>query len=320
MTLGKIHFFFGNETFLVDEALQKCLSPHPSIDPVFFEGDIDIKSILNTSMSTGLFSSQQLIVIKNPSFFSKNPSKTDIDLWCDLFKKPVNPDTGIIIINHGSVDQRKKIASTLKKHASFQLFEPFKDWEQEKVSHWIKQRLQAANKRIDDDALILLQSICGMSLRTCANEIETLCVFLGEESHITLNHVKQFGSEAQSSIFDCLEGLKKRDYKTVFSSIQILKNSGEDPIKFIGLLSATFRLYLQILYLHSHRHSDAQIAKETGKHPFFVKQLLYSIKKHYSVDDVSSIMIQLAEFDVNIKSGKLKPAYVFSKFPSLIRA
>ena len=101
-----------------------------------------------------------------------------------------------------------------------------------------------------------------------------------------------------------------------FEAITKLKMAGEDPIKLLGLVTFNIRFFMQLLSL-KHRSIDI-IAKELGKHPFFIKQVMGVIEKKYSLTILANIISKLAEIDVNIKSGKVNPRLLFSLAPALI--
>ena len=314
--LGKGYFFYGSESFLINEHIQAIKSKLPNANCCYFDSDVDFNEVLNATQSTGLFASETLIVIKNPIWLKNKLSDALTKKWIDLFKSSLSEQTCMIIANYSSVDMRKKIPACLKKSFETKLLEPFKDWEQDKFLNWISTRIKKKNKSIASDALEMLATISANSLEQCAGEIETLSVFISDKPHIELADIKAFCTQEQATLYDFSESIKNRNYSQCYTLLQHLKKAGEEPIKLLGLVAANFRLYLQVLSLaHLGEHA---IAKRLGKHPFFVKQILNSIKRKYSVHDVSEIIKQLATFDFEIKSGQKKPDFLFHKLALVV--
>ncbi len=319
MALGTLYFINGDEFFLIDEAVSHIKQSLPDADIALFEGQINVDEVVQSTQSTGLFASQKIIHIKNFSGFSKALSDADQGAWISFFSTPVPADCCVIVVHYGSVDKRKKLASTLKKHAVFQQHAAFKDWEQEKITGWLQQRFRKKGKTVYDDALFLFQQTGGPSLRQYAAELETLCTFLGDEvTQISLSHVKACCSPQQSTIYEFTEAIKQRNYPQIYMRCQQLLALGEDPIKLLGLLGASYRMYVQLLYLHQKGKTPDQMAKLMGRHPFFIKQLLGEVRKRYALSDVSMIMQNLATYDIHIKSGVEKARYIMDRLPVML--
>lgn len=314
--LGKGYFFYGNESFLINEHLNAIKRALPAANACYFENDFEFNDVLQATQSTGLFATESLIIIKNPIWLKNKLSESLTKKWVELFKSEISAQTCIVVVQYSSVDMRKKIPATLKKSFETKVLEPFKDWEQDKLINWIRNRIKTKDKKITQDALEMLATISGNSLEQCASEIETLCVFIASKDTIEIQDIKSFCTQAQATIYDFSESIKNRDYKSCYRLLQLLKKSGEEPIKLLGLVASNFRLYLQVLALkHLGEH---QMAKKLGKHPFFIKQVLRSIDKKYSLAEVSAIIQKLATYDYEIKSGIKKSDFLFFKIPLLI--
>lgn len=314
--LGKGYFFYGTESFLINEHIHSIKASLPNANCSNFSSDIEFNDVLQATQTTGLFASESLIIIKNPIWLKNKLSDALTKKWVDLFKSSISEQTCIIIANFSSVDMRKKIPATLKKVFQTKQLEPFKDWEQDKLLSWISNRIKQKQKTIDGDALEMLATISANSLEQCAGEIETLCVFTANKSQIELNDIKAFCTQEQATLYDFSESIKQRNYKQCYILLQRLKKSGEEPIKLLGLVAANFRLYLQILSLKN--LGENAIAKRLGKHPFFIKQLLKSISTTYTIRDISKIISELATYDYEVKSGQKKPDILFQKLALII--
>jgi DNA polymerase-3 subunit delta len=313
--MPNIFFYHGEETFLVDEAVSRVKNQHQSAQCHVFENQCLLPNLIEITQATGLFASTTLVLLKNPECLTKTLSKEDTQQWLDLFKS-LPETTTLVIYSHSSVDLRKKLASTLSKTYTSQKFEPFKDWEDEKFLQWLKSRISLHKKTITPEALAMLGNISNKNLHQCANDLINIVTYMGERTEMTLEDIKAMCSTEQSTLYKLTESIKKRNYQDCFKLCQLLKTSGEEPIKLIGLLAANFRLFTQLLLLQN--QSEAQIAKTLGKHPFFIKQTLTQIKKTYTLAHLKTITQNLAKLDYEIKSGKINPSILFSAIPKTI--
>ena len=133
---GQGYFYYGSEVCLVDEAVQAVLTKYPDAERALFEDVVAINDVIQAAQSPNLFVSHTVICIKNPYFFSKSPDKDEAKAWTDFFKMSLDPSVTVIVFAYGSVDMRKKCASSLKKAYQTTCFEPFKDWEDEKSNRF----------------------------------------------------------------------------------------------------------------------------------------------------------------------------------------
>ncbi len=313
--MSQIYFFHGLENFLIDEAVNEIKTHHNNAQISFFEEECNIDTIIEKTQSTGLFATSNLIIIKNPLFLTKTIDKQDSEKWLTLFSSITEPNT-IIIYAHKNIDLRKKIGSTLSKKYQSKRFDPFKDWEDEKFMQWLKMRLSKKHVTIEPDALNMLCQISNKNLQQCANDINNIITYIGDKKNITITYIKTMCTIQQSNIYKLTESIKKRNYQDCFKIFQQLKIAGEEPIKLIGLLTANFRFFLQLLLLQN--QPQTTIAKQLGKHPFFIKQTLTEIKKTYTIEHIKPIINTLANLDYQIKSGTINPKIIFSSMPKTI--
>jgi DNA polymerase III subunit delta len=304
--MSKIQLFFGAEQFLVEEASHTHLNSLPGDDAVF-EGQFEWQALQDALNLSSLFSSQKKILLKNPWFFSKALSKSDTTRLTEALSSMSNSEHPVVIVNYGTIDQRKKPFKLLKASATINQFDPYKDWELEKVQSWLGQRAKKQALNLDSDAVWALTEHCGTHLRQLAGELDKLAVYVGERKTITLSDVKAVCLGPQGSIFEFTESLKKRDLKLVLKHLNRLFSHSEDPIKLMGLITASIRLYLQLLTGLGQGHTNQSLGKALGKHPFFLQQLIPDVKKHYNVEDLKRALNSLADCDLSIKSGKMAP-------------
>lgn len=305
--MGTITVVFGEESFSVEEHIDGLLKHYPSSDRETFEGMFDLEAVIQSLSTSSLFATNKIVILKNPWFFSKAPTDAQLNVFAQFIDAAQASDFPCLIYQLGSVDQRKKAVTQLKKKSSFHVYNPFKDWEQDKVLDWIKSRAKQCGKSMDHDAALALEEIGGTNLRQLAGELEKCSVYVGEAPNITRADISALCAPATTSIFEFNEAMKKRQTSTCLKALHRLLSHGEDPIRLSGLIVSNLRLYTQLIALSESGKSVNDIAKEIGKNAFFLKNILPDIKRHYSLNDLKSAYRQFAECDYAIKSGKMKP-------------
>lgn len=318
MTKSQLTVLHGDESFLIDNHVLSIQKQQPQATTHLFQDHFEWADFMQATQSTGLFATESIILIKNPWFFSKKITDNDSDRLIQIIEHCTDPGIHIIICEYGNLDQRKKLITQLKKIGQFYKYETFKDWEQDKFKAWIKQHLNSLGKTISPEALQVACDLLPTSLRAAASECTTLCTYIGERKTIETSDIKAIANDQQLSVYQFLERLKKRHFKDVYESMQHLQETGEDPIRLMGLLFATIRQYIQLLAAQQQGITPENLAKQIGKNPYFLKLLLNDIKKNYTLNIASNIYKECATLDYQIKSGQIKADFVFKRLPLII--
>ncbi len=304
--MAALDFIFGEELFLIDEHVQKFRQAASEVR--IFEGKFPLSDLSDAIFHLSLFSSSLSIFILNPWFLVDTPTDEEIQALQTLFQEAKSEPYPILLACTKKIDQRKKMTAWLKKTASNALeFKSFKDWEQEKLVSWIHQRAAHYGKKIESSAAVVLQQLEGTDLSRLSAELDKASLYVGNVQAITLSDILTVSSGASGQIFQFTEALKVRDLKAALQGTLRLLDSNEEPIKLLGMLGATVRLYLPLRAGLDQKIPLPQLAQTLGKNPYFLKQLAPSIQTHFTVPLLKAILTRLCDLDVQIKSGQIPP-------------
>ncbi|MGE4170457.1 MAG: DNA polymerase III subunit delta [Candidatus Margulisiibacteriota bacterium] len=309
-----VHFIFGEETFLVEEAFQAVCRAYPKADKLVFEGKFDVEKLVQSALGLSLFSPQKLLILKSPFFLNGTVSDSEQKRLEAFFQDAQQSPNAVVIVVPGTLDQRRKWVQFLKKNAKVQDCIPFKDWEQAKVMQWMVDRLKSRGKTIAQEALFMLEQMGGTQLSHLASELDKVLVYSGTAVHITAQDVQAVCSPAGSSLYRLSEAMKKKQVPHMLAALQRLLEDGEEPIRLLGYFATQIRFYLQLLDLHQARKSPQEMAQLLGKNPFFIQKMLPDIAKAYTIDTLKKRYKQLHETDLLIKTGRCNPKYGLELF------
>ncbi|MFC1753341.1 DNA polymerase III subunit delta [Thermoproteota archaeon] len=306
--MGQVQFFYGEEGFLIEEAVQAVSQKYDANSKELFQEKFELSGLSNAVSMVSLFSQSKVILIKNPWFLTETLNDKEFNILKTILEACINSANVMVIYMIGKkIDQRRKAVTYMKKNAETQEFQSFKDWEQNKVMEWIKQRVTSIGKRIGREALFAIEELGGTNLRYLAGEINKLATYTGNRAEITREDIAAVSAGANASIFQFSEALRIRDKKKVMSAVNKLFANNEDPIRLMGLVVSNIRLYYQILEL-LHQKADTQsMGRELAKNPYYLQKLIPDIRKHYTIDSLKQAFIMLNNRDFEIKTGKLKP-------------
>ncbi|MCP4050464.1 MAG: DNA polymerase III subunit delta [bacterium] len=301
-----IYFIFGEDSFLVEEHVRGLINKFGLLEKEQFRGRFDINDLFAAASTGSLFSQGKLILIRSPWFINEAVSDADVKRLQSIFNDTCDSSNIIIVYQkEKKFDQRKKLASYLKKNAETVEFKAFKDWEQDKVMYWIKQRITSSGKKIDQDALVAMAQAEGTNLMQISTEIEKLLVFIGDKNSIILEDVQAVSVSINTSIYELNEAMKISDFKNIMKNILHLLNNNEPPVKILALITANIRLYYQILLLTAQNKNSYAIAKILKKNSYFIEKTAQVIKNNFSVSKLEYAFQKLQQTDINIKSGRI---------------
>lgn len=301
------YFFYGEEGFLVEEATASLRKERSDLEWEFFPQDGRWTELTDKLSGVSLFGTSSGIIVSSPWFF-KTTQDNDPNLLQHCLSALVNsPHVLVIQLAGKAPDKRKKIYKTLSKEAVTREFAPFKDWEQDKVRSWINDRIQHTGKSISREALSALEDLGGTNLRHLSTEIEKLAVYAIDKPEISLGDVQAVCSSVSSGVYKFSEALKRRQLKEALLSLSQLLKDGDDPIRLLGLVTSSFRLYLQLSLALKGRASFETIGSKLRKNPYYLKMLWKDLQGNYSVRELEEAMVDFSELDYRLKTGQVKP-------------
>lgn len=303
-----LYFIYGDESFSIEEEIRAVKARFPHFQPEEFSGKFELKELMDAVNTMGLFSQGKLLFLKNPWLLTETLTDTDFKAFQEIcIAAQTNQVVMIMASLDQTVDQRKKQITFLKKSAVCKEFKSFKDWEQDKVLQWIRQRITAKGKKIDQDALIMLEQTGGTNLRHLDREIEKLITYVREKPVITEADIQAVTVGSGGTTFQFNEAMKSRQLRETMAFLEDLFENGEDPIRLFGLVAANLRLYFQLLSMAKEKRSMADIARALGKNEYYLSKVYQSVRQHYSLEGLAASYHALQQKDLEIKTGKLAP-------------
>jgi DNA polymerase-3 subunit delta len=308
MSTPFLYLVYGEETFLAEEYVARIRGQFPGYQETVLKDQVSTETIQMNVMGIDLFCPAKFLLIKDLAVLSATAAVEDVGSWVDTFRMAAQgPNVVVIWMQTKRPDMRKKLCSELKKIAQVQECVSFKDWEQDKVMQWVSGRFRSIGKTISHDALVAIEQAGGVNLRHLSGMVDMLSVYVGERDTVAIQDVLAVSGGGQASVYLLTEAFRERKSPQVMLMLSRLLESGEEPIRLLGLFVATIRLYYQLLVLDARRTSTQQMGQILGKSPYFLQRLLVSVKRHYKTEDMVRAFGVFAALDLAIKTGKVKP-------------
>ncbi len=206
-------------------------------------------------------------------FLIKEADRLRGEVWDALlsYLEDPCPTTCLILMAH-KLDQRSRPFRSLQRCATLLRF-PTPG--QGSLERWLQERARRQGKLLTPEAQLLLLNLQGDELLRLAQEIDKLCLAVGERRRIEAGDVVAVVGEARMrEIFELTAQVGRRDVVGALTCLRRLLEGGEEPLQVLGMLARQVRLLLKAKELLLESASPAEISRALGVPPPFLPELL----------------------------------------------
>jgi len=302
-----LYLFFGEETLLIDE-ITRMLVDHAveeatksfNLD-VVYGSDVSGKDIAGMASSFPMMGERRVVLVRE---FDKTVNKESL---LPYFERP--SASTVLALLSVKPDFRNKVFKTLKDVATIG---EFRQLYENEVPAWVVKRVQRMDKKITPDAAQLIHTYVGRSLRDIQNEIEKLCIYIGEKTTIESDDVNRVvGLSRQFNIFELQKTIGQQKLAHAVGILEKMLQAGESPIGIVVMLTRYFQKLWLAQELLSQRQTEYEVAASLGMSPIFVKELTNAAQR-YSSTHVQYCFFRLKEADAALKSSGMEARTVMT--------
>jgi DNA polymerase-3 subunit delta len=288
----------GEEPYYIDRISQEIIDVAiPTQDRDFnqmilYGNDVKSIDIVEAARKFPMFSSRQLIVVKEAQHLDK------LDSFVTYLNSPMPTTVLVLSFTNKSVDKRSQLyKKALEKGVVFESLPLTVDM----IYPWIESYLKSRHMQIDPNAAMLLAEYCGTELRKLAHELEKLITWhTGKSNLIDLKSIElNVGISREFSVFELTHALSFRDLKKALS---IARHLGRSPKQYPLILtySAIFMHFSRVLKLHGYNMSQVKPTPKPfaflGVNPYFMSEYLEASKRYSLIDCIRAVSI-IRDFD-----------------------
>ncbi|MBI1805121.1 MAG: DNA polymerase III subunit delta [Ignavibacteriae bacterium] len=295
---GPLYLFFGEENLLIDETVE-LLVEHALDETtrsfnlnIVYGGEVTGADIVAMASSFPMTGERRVVVVRE---FDKVLNK---DILLSYLEHP-SLSTSLVLVSV-KPDFRNKVFKILKDDATVGEFRQLYESE---VPEWVSKRAQRMGKKITPDAAQLVHAYVGRSLREIHNEIEKLCIYVGQKPIIDAGDVSSVvGLSRQFNIFELQKAVGQQQLPRAVEILENMLRSGESPIGIVVMMARYFQKLWLVQELLSQKQSEYQLSAAVGVSPVFIKEYM-SAARRYSSLQLRQCFIRLTEADEALKSS-----------------
>jgi DNA polymerase-3 subunit delta len=260
-----------------------------------------LDELMATLTESSLFSSQKMVVVKNPFFLmAKVPQK---------YKKKIEKLTKIIehlddledivifVANYEKIDRRKKVSKFLLEHVNV-VETSLKPYE---VSGVIKAISKEEGYQITNMALQILMQRSDQVLDAALSNYLKLKNIVGEDKKITETLINEnIDRSLSENIFEILTAAFNKNYQEATQRLDDHLRDGASAIQLLTIFESQIEFLTCVKVLQNRRWSKDQITKELKVNPYRVK---LAMENKVSLNKLASLLKQAIELDFRYKNG-----------------
>jgi DNA polymerase-3 subunit delta len=310
--LKPVYLFFGEEAWLMEEALQKLIQ---TVAPQNGAWGLEIldgsvagpETVAAAALESSLFGGSRLVVVKNINWLEaagkvRGQKVADADISAPLlaYLEAPNPGACLALTLRGSVDKRRKLVQSIQKKG--RLIECVTPQGRER-DIWLLDRFKAAGIKADRRAVAHISVSCA-NLSQMAAEAEKLMLFCADKGEITYEDALALVAESSLlTVFELTDATAAKNAAKACACFRRLLRQGEEEQKIFALLASQFRNMLLAQDLQKRGARPADIARELSLHPYVAEKCAQTTRA-FSQRQLIKVLEMLLAADIAQKSGK----------------
>jgi DNA polymerase-3 subunit delta len=308
--LSPLYFFYGEETFLIDRILtdlkEVMIDPHLSDFnlSIFYGEEITPQDIINSAKTLPLMSDYRLVIVRESDQLKLSSWKR----FSSYFSHPLL-STCLIFCAEKMVLNPELLSIFRKEGKVVRFYHPF----DREVPEWIRKIAREFNKKIRQDALVLLSAELGNDLQKIYNELQKIAAYVGERGTIERDDVEEAIADIKgTTVFDLLDCIGSKDVEGALNALKRLIESGEQPLRILSMITLRIRQYAKAKEMLQEGSSHVDVGRRLGIRDFYLKGFLEQVHT-FPLNRVEACFACLFRSDWKLKSSRINKRLILER-------
>ena len=267
-----------------------------------------IDELLEEISYFSLFDDEKFVVVKNANIFNSKKKSNDEDKTSKdedkllLYLDDPNPKVTLIFGVYDKIDGKKKICKLIKDkyHYIEKINLSYKD-----ISSLANDYLRKYKYKISSDTLYYIYSNSLSKFDLVMGELDKIMLYYNHPCQIELSDVKNImATNLEESNFKFIDSLMAKDIKSCFKIYDDLMMQKVQPVMLIAMIAKEIRNTLLALMLRD-KVSKNDLMKELDLHYDFQINKVLNNSFRYKKKELEDYLVQLYNYDLKIKTGKI---------------
>ncbi len=266
--LGRLYFFHGEETFLLNHYLSQMKKQ--LLDPVtesfnfhrLTAETFDLRDFADAVENLPMMAEHTFIQVDDIDPFKMNES--DRAHMAEIFSDI--PDYCTVVFTYLTVPWKpdKRLKKLWEAVDGSGAIVEFAKQDQRDLVAWVTRHFAAHGKRISSDLCVYLIDITGGTMTALSGEIDKICAYSGADEIRKTDIDAVTEPVLDAVVFQMTDALSAGQYAEALLKLQQLLKMQEEPIMILGAVGAHFRKIAAARILIDHGKSAASLQKLYG--------------------------------------------------------
>lgn len=300
-----LYLFHGPDEFARSEALAVLRASLPAdladLNTTTLDGrKLRLDELISACEALPFLADRRLVIVTDVLKHIKAGKERD-ELRAYLERVP--PTGDLVFVESEDFDKRSSLFTYLKKHARVQEFQPRTGSD---LLHWVNERAERLDVRLDSAAAQHLVDYVGNDGRTLITELVKLASYVGRGGRITVGVVDLLVQDNhEQNLFAFIDNLSLRRRSLALHGVRSLLAEGQAATYILFMLARQVRILLGVQELNAQRLRSDDIAARLGQKPFVVRKALEQVRG-YRPGELEALHDRLLELDHAIKTGRMQ--------------
>lgn len=302
--IKNVYLLSGAESFFIDKAREKIferLNVDKATELLTFDCDSKpaLGEIISAIDSSPLFSSRNVVLVKNAPFFSAEKKFERLE----NILRDMQP-TNYVIFTAKSADKRRRLFKIISQVGAVLEAEPLRAWE---VDEWLNEKLAALGKIMRGEARRHFSERLGIlpeiSLWYLENEFDKIALNVTGNEITAEDLRRNMLAPPEVSNFALTDAVDERKPK---KAIYLLRQQAKIPAKLplvMTLLVNHVRRLICAKNFMAQGITGQRLGEPLEMNPYIAKKLSETAKT-YSEKILEEVFIELADADFKLKTGR----------------
>jgi DNA polymerase III subunit delta len=309
--LHPLYFFYGEEDFLIQEALDLLIET--VVDPggrdfnysMLYCRDTPASEMVNICQTLPFMSERRLVIARDFDVLKA----ADLEEIIPYLRDP-SPSTCLVMVSNQARYEKKSVLSAVEARGAVVRFYPLLDRE---IVGWIEQWAKTHGLAIQRDAAQYLWQAIGNDLQKLSSELQKTEIFMKDRKTITTADVKTVvGDFRDFTSFDLAAELGRKHGEKALVILSRLIQEGEAPVGILGSIAWNFRRLLQAKAMEAAGTGKDEIMKKL-RIIFHQTGIFREQMQSYTRDELQAAFSALLAADRQLKSSGLNGKLVLER-------
>ena len=293
-----IYIIEGEEELFIRNKIDEIINKEDS-EIIKFDGnskDFDINEVFDACLSNSLFSSKTIVLVKDAPFLMKKNDESELKIIENYINNPLYETDLVLYTYENKHNSKLKAYKTISKNAEVLVYN---NYDYKNFPSYVRQQINLNKLDINNDAIVLLESICKRNATLLQKNIEILN-----------NYPDKITSEVVSALcsgidnldsFEIINALTSKNISLTISLERKMLKQNDSIMTVIGLLSNQLRFLYDISFLQTSGFNRNQIIEKTNCNEYRLKMAQNTLRK-LDCRQIISLLNSLSKLDIDCKN------------------